>query len=89
MAWAEVLECPDIFIGVNAIDYSGYPDCRPEFIEAFERMANLATKAAVEGRTPAQVAARVGLSVGAVYVAKSRVIARLREEIERLQGEEP
>jgi len=51
MAWAEVLECPDIFIGVNAIDYSGYPDCRPEFIEAFEKMANLATKAGVEGRT--------------------------------------
>jgi 7-cyano-7-deazaguanine synthase len=51
MAWAEVLECSDIFIGVNAIDYSGYPDCRPEFIEAFERMANLATKAGVEGRT--------------------------------------
>jgi 7-cyano-7-deazaguanine synthase len=51
MAWAEVLECPDIFIGVNAIDYSGYPDCRPEFIAAFEHMANLATKAGVEGRT--------------------------------------
>jgi 7-cyano-7-deazaguanine synthase len=51
MAWAEVLECSDIFIGVNAIDYSGYPDCRPEFIEAFEKMANLATKAGVEGRT--------------------------------------
>jgi 7-cyano-7-deazaguanine synthase len=51
MAWAEVLECSDVFIGVNAIDYSGYPDCRPEFIEAFERMANLATKAGVEGRT--------------------------------------
>jgi 7-cyano-7-deazaguanine synthase len=51
MAWAEVLECSDIFIGVNAIDYSGYPDCRPEFIEAFERMANLATKSGVEGRT--------------------------------------
>ena len=51
MAWAEVLECSDVFIGVNAIDYSGYPDCRPEFIDAFERMANLATKAAVEGRT--------------------------------------
>jgi 7-cyano-7-deazaguanine synthase len=51
MAWAEVLECSDIFIGVNAIDYSGYPDCRPEFIAAFEHMANLATRAGVEGRT--------------------------------------
>lgn len=51
MAWAEVLEASDIFIGVNAIDYSGYPDCRPEFIAAFETMANLATKAGVEGRT--------------------------------------
>src|SRR3984893_363497 len=51
MAWAEVLESSDIFIGVNAIDYSGYPDCRPEFIAAFENMANLATKAAVEGGT--------------------------------------
>jgi len=51
LAWAEVLESSDIVIGVNALDYSGYPDCRPEFIEAFERMANLATKAGVEGRT--------------------------------------
>jgi 7-cyano-7-deazaguanine synthase len=51
LAWAEVLDASDIFIGVNAIDYSGYPDCRPEFIEAFERMANLATKTSVEGRT--------------------------------------
>jgi len=49
LAWAEVLEAADIFIGVNAIDYSGYPDCRPEYIAAFERMANLATKAAIEG----------------------------------------
>ena len=49
LAWAEVLESSDIFIGVNALDYSGYPDCRPEFIEAYERMANLATKAGVEG----------------------------------------
>ncbi len=49
MAWAEVLQAQDIFIGVNAVDYSGYPDCRPEYIAAFERMANLATKAAVEG----------------------------------------
>src|SRR5262249_39361252 len=51
LAWAEVLEASDIFIGVNALDYSGYPDCRPEYIEAYERMANLATKAGVEGRT--------------------------------------
>ena len=50
LAWAEVLRAQDIFIGVNAVDYSGYPDCRPAYIEAYERMANLATKAAVEGR---------------------------------------
>jgi len=49
LGWAEVLQAHDLFIGVNAVDYSGYPDCRPEFIEAFERMANLATKAGVEG----------------------------------------
>ena len=49
LAWAEVLGARDIFIGVNAVDYSGYPDCRPDFIAAFERMANLATKAAIEG----------------------------------------
>jgi len=49
LAWAEVLRSQDVFIGVNAVDYSGYPDCRPEYIAAFERMANLATKAAVEG----------------------------------------
>ena len=49
LGWAEVLGCGDIFCGVNAIDYSGYPDCRPEFIDAFERLANVATKAAVEG----------------------------------------
>ena len=49
LAWAETLDASDIFIGVNALDYSGYPDCRPEYIEAFERMANLATKKSVEG----------------------------------------
>lgn len=50
LAWAEVLEADDIFIGVNALDYSGYPDCRPEFIAAYEKMANLATVAGVQGR---------------------------------------
>ncbi len=55
LAWAEVLECSDIFIGVNALDYSGYPDCRPEFIEAFERLANLATRAGVEGTTHVKI----------------------------------
>jgi len=50
LAWAEVLESSDIFIGVNALDYSGYPDCRPEYIESYEKMANLATKAGVEAR---------------------------------------
>ena len=50
LAWAEVLPVDDIFLGVNAIDYSGYPDCRPEFIEAFEKLANLATKAGLDGR---------------------------------------
>ncbi len=49
LAWAEVLQARDIFIGVNAVDYSGYPDCRPEYIAAFERMANLATRTAIEG----------------------------------------
>lgn len=51
LAWAEVLKAQDIFIGVNALDYSGYPDCRGEYVQAFQRMANLATKAAVEGQT--------------------------------------
>ena len=51
LAWAETLNSSDIFIGVNAMDYSGYPDCRPEYIEAFEKMANLATRAGVENRT--------------------------------------
>jgi 7-cyano-7-deazaguanine synthase len=55
LAWAEVLQAHDIFIGVNAVDYSGYPDCRPEFIDAFARMANLATREGVEGREPLRI----------------------------------
>jgi 7-cyano-7-deazaguanine synthase len=55
LAWAEVLEARHIFIGVNAVDYSGYPDCRPEFIAAFERLANLATRAGVEGAAPIRI----------------------------------
>jgi len=78
LAWAETLEASDIFIGVNALDYSGYPDCRPEYIEAYERMANLATRAGVEGRqqirihtplidlTKAQIIER-GLALGVDY----------------------
>lgn len=68
MAWAEVLSASDVFIGVNAIDYSGYPDCRPEFIGAFERMANLATKAGVEGRT------RLKIHTPLIRLSKSEII---------------
>jgi 7-cyano-7-deazaguanine synthase len=57
LAWSEVLAAQDIFIGVNAVDYSGYPDCRPEFVAAFERVANLATRAGVEGATPLRIRA--------------------------------
>jgi 7-cyano-7-deazaguanine synthase len=57
LAWAEVLGAADIFIGVNALDYSGYPDCRPEFIEAFEKMARLATRSGVEGTAPVTIRA--------------------------------
>ena len=55
LAWAEVLGAADIFIGVNALDYSGYPDCRPEYVAAFERMANLATRGGVEGTNPIRI----------------------------------
>jgi 7-cyano-7-deazaguanine synthase len=61
LAWAEVLSSSDIFIGVNAVDYSGYPDCRPEFIDAFQRMAQLATKAGVEGQTHVRIHAPLAL----------------------------
>jgi 7-cyano-7-deazaguanine synthase len=70
LAWAEVLESQDIFIGVNALDYSGYPDCRPEFIEAFERMANLATRAGVEGTS------RVRIHAPLIRLTKAEIVAR-------------
>ena len=68
LAWAEVLEAADIFIGVNALDYSGYPDCRPEFIEAFEKMANLATRVGVDGVT------RVKIHTPLISLSKAEIV---------------
>ena len=73
LAWAEVLESADIFIGVNALDYSGYPDCRPEYIEAYERMANLATRAGVEGNT------RLTIHTPLIGLSKAQIVALARE----------
>jgi 7-cyano-7-deazaguanine synthase len=69
LGWAEVLEAQDIFIGVNAVDYSGYPDCRPAFVSAFEAMANLATKAGVEGRKININAPLMAMNKGAIIRA--------------------
>ena len=69
LGWAEVLGANDIFIGVNAVDYSGYPDCRPEYIEAFEAMANLATKAGVEGHKLTVHAPLIDMSKGEIIRA--------------------
>jgi 7-cyano-7-deazaguanine synthase len=70
LAWAERLEANDLFLGVNAIDYSGYPDCRPEFIKAYEAMANLATKAGVEGRQ------RLRIHTPLIKLSKADIIKR-------------
>jgi 7-cyano-7-deazaguanine synthase len=70
LAWAEVLGSSDIFIGVNALDYSGYPDCRPEFIEAFEKMANLATRAGVEGRQALKIHTPL------IAMSKAQIVAK-------------
>jgi 7-cyano-7-deazaguanine synthase len=70
LAYAETLETGDIFLGVNALDYSGYPDCRPEYLAAYEAMANLATKAAVEGRQP------VKLHAPLLHLTKAQIIRR-------------
>ncbi|HEX5539321.1 MAG TPA: 7-cyano-7-deazaguanine synthase QueC [Methylophilaceae bacterium] len=69
LAWAEVLDSRDIFIGVNALDYSGYPDCRGEYIAAFQRMANLATKSAIEGKT-------IGIHAPLIDLTKAQIIER-------------
>jgi len=73
LAWAEVLESADIFIGVNALDYSGYPDCRPEYIEAYERMANLATRAGVEGHT------RLTIHTPLIGLSKAQIVTLAHE----------
>ena len=70
LAWAEVLESSDIFLGVNALDYSGYPDCRPEYIAAYEAMANLATRAGVEGRQ------RLRIHTPLIHLSKAEIIQR-------------
>ena len=70
LAWAEVLQSADIFIGVNAVDYSGYPDCRPEYIESFERTANLATKAGVEGIT------KIKVWTPLIHMTKAQIITK-------------
>jgi 7-cyano-7-deazaguanine synthase len=70
LAWAESLGTGDIFLGVNAVDYSGYPDCRPEYVDAFERMANLATRAAVEGRV------RVRIHAPLLRLTKAEIIRK-------------
>jgi 7-cyano-7-deazaguanine synthase len=70
LAWSEVLGAHDIFIGVNAVDYSGYPDCRPEFVAAFERMANLATRAGVEDAVPLSIRAPL------IALSKAEIIRR-------------
>ena len=73
LGWAETLEAEDLFIGVNQIDYSGYPDCRPEYIEAFARMANLATKAGVEGKS------RFRIHTPLIRMTKAEIVRRAAE----------
>ncbi len=73
LAWAETLQSSDVFIGVNALDYSGYPDCRPEYIQAYERMANLATKAAVEGRM------RLKIHTPLMHLNKAEIVKLARD----------
>jgi 7-cyano-7-deazaguanine synthase len=73
LAWAEVLDAREIHVGVNAVDYSGYPDCRPEFIAAFQNLANVATRAGVEGRAPAVLAPLINMSKADIIRAGARL----------------
>jgi 7-cyano-7-deazaguanine synthase len=68
LAWAETLQCADIFVGVNALDYSGYPDCRPQYIDAYQRMANLATRAGVQGEL------RLAIHAPLIQMSKAQII---------------
>jgi 7-cyano-7-deazaguanine synthase len=95
LAWAEVLGANDVFIGVNALDYSGYPDCRPEFIAAFEGMANLATKAGVEGQQrcrsalPSSQCQKPRLSARDsrwAWITRSRAVAMIPRQQDRPAG---
>lgn len=76
LGWAEVLGAADLFIGVNAVDYSGYPDCRPEFVEAFERLANLATKAGVDAAAGVPGAGPIRLHAPLIKLTKGEIIRR-------------
>jgi len=73
LAWAEVIEAADIFLGVNAVDYSGYPDCRPEYIEAYERMANLATRASVEEGV------KIRIRTPLIHMTKAEIVKKALE----------
>jgi 7-cyano-7-deazaguanine synthase len=73
LGWAEVLGANDIFVGVNAVDYSGYPDCRPDYINAFEQMANLATKAGVEGNKLTVHAPLIDMTKGQIIQAGTKI----------------
>lgn len=88
LGWAEVLESRDIFVGVNAVDYSGYPDCRPEFIEAFENLANLATRAGVEGQRIKIHAPLITLNKAEIIVAGTKLGVDYAQTVSCYQADE-
>jgi 7-cyano-7-deazaguanine synthase len=88
LAWAEVLQAQDIFVGINAVDYSGYPDCRPAYLEVFERMANLATKAAVEGHILRVHAPLLHMSKAEIIVAGTQLGVDYAQTVSCYQADE-